>query len=56
MLDRLITVAALLLFVAFLAVVVLFVEEIDLAIIVLLVVAMAIVEFWPVLRRQQNQK
>ncbi len=56
MIDRLVTLAALLLFVAFLTLVVVFVEEIDLAVIVALVVAMAFVEFLPVLRGRQNDK
>jgi len=49
MVDRLTTVLALLLFTAFLAVVVIFVQEVDLAIIVLLVLVMAFVEFRPVI-------
>ncbi len=55
MLDRVTTLAALALFTAFLAVVVIFVEEIDLAIICLIVLAMALVEFWPVIRRGQRE-
>ncbi len=55
-LDRVLASAAFLLLVAFLAVVVYFVEEVDLTIVMVLVLLMAWAELWPVISGRKTGK
>ncbi len=53
-LDRILALLAFLLLIAFLAVVVVFVGEVDLTIVMLLVLLMAWAELWPLIRGRNN--
>ena len=55
MLDKVIAIVSVAALVAFTAVVVVFVKELDLAIVVVLCLLMACYDFWTTLRRQKNE-